>query len=52
MGEWTVALGGLAVLYSVFSTGRRGYQRVQGYRYQRKKKLARQHEAAGEYYGA
>lgn len=50
LGEWAAVLGGLYVLYAVTSTTKRGVRRVRGYREERKKRLAKEHEAKADRY--
>lgn len=51
-GEWFMAGLAAFVLFSVFTTTRRGVGRARGYLAERRKRLSRRAEAEAEYYRA
>lgn len=51
-GEWALMLGGLYVAFAVTSTTSRGVRRARGALAGRRERLAREHEAAADYYKA
>jgi hypothetical protein len=51
-GEIAVALGAMYIMFSVFSTTKRGVGHVSEFHKRRKKRLAEQHEAAAKHYRA